>query len=77
MALATTRGKKAALVALATRREENKTRERVDNSRLCAGSPMHFDCLSCGADIQVPESYTTRPNLCDECQALKDLGWLE
>lgn len=74
MALATTRGKKAALVALAMRREDNKTRERVDNSRLYAGSPMHFDCLGCGADIQVPENYTTRPNLCDEYQALKNLG---
>ncbi len=77
MALATTQGKTAALAALGKRREENKTRERIDNASLYAGSPMHFDCLGCGADIVVPESYIARPKLCFECKALKDLGWLE
>lgn len=77
MSLATTKGKVAAIAALQKRREDNKTRKRIDNSSLYAGSPMHFDCLGCGADIVVPENYITRPKLCSECQALKDLGWLE
>lgn len=77
MTTATTQGKAAALEALEKRRETNRDRERVDNSSLYTGSPMHFDCIGCGADIVVPESYTTRPKLCSECQALKGLGWLE
>jgi hypothetical protein len=77
MPLATTQGKEAALKALAKRRAANKDRKRVQNDRLPAGSSMHFDCLGCGEDIEVPESYTSRPKLCSECQALKELGWLE
>lgn len=77
MAVATTEGKKAALQALAQRRKANKKRKRIDNSSLYAGSPMHFDCIGCGADIVVPESYITKPDLCPECSALKRLGWLE
>ena len=77
MALATTQGKAVALVALAKRREHNKTRKRVDNGLLPAGSSMHFDCWGCGDDIVVPENYITRPKLCSECRAMKDLGWLE
>lgn len=73
----TTQGKAAALAALAKRRKANKTRERIDNSSLHAGSSMHFDCLGCGGDIVVPENYIVRPKLCGECKALKDLGWLE
>ena len=38
---------------------------------------MHFDCVTCGGDITVPESYITKPNLCPECEALKSTGWLE
>ncbi|MBS3903517.1 MAG: hypothetical protein KGZ30_04070 [Anaplasmataceae bacterium] len=77
MALATTQGKEFALEVLRKRREHNKTRKRIDNSSLYAGSSMHFDCIGCGEDIVVPENYITRPKLCRECQALKDLGWLE
>ena len=73
----TTQGKDAALSALAKRRKKNETRERIDNSSLYAGSPMHFDCIGCGADIVVPENYTTRPKLCIECKAMQSLGWLE
>lgn len=74
---ATTEGKEHALEALATRRAENKTRVRVRNEDLYAGSNMHFDCLGCGADISVSESYISKPELCPECSALKKLGWLE
>ncbi|OGE84611.1 MAG: hypothetical protein A3B23_03740 [Candidatus Colwellbacteria bacterium RIFCSPLOWO2_01_FULL_48_10] len=77
MALTTTQGKEAALGALQKRRLENKDRKRIDNGSLYAGSPMHFDCSGCGADISVPEDYTTRPEFCPECEGLKELGWLE
>ncbi|MBI4132761.1 MAG: hypothetical protein HY473_01505 [Candidatus Sungbacteria bacterium] len=77
MALATTQGKDFALRALAERREWSKTRERIDNGRGYAGDPMHFDCITCGGDIVVPENYINRPKLCRECTALKDAGWLE
>lgn len=77
MPLATTQGREFALNALRDRREANKTRERVDNGSLYAGSPMHFDCIGCGGDISVPESYLTKPDLCQECRALKGCGWLE
>ena len=78
MAVATTQGKEAALHVLAERRERNKTRERHNNSKDWAGAPMHFDCITCGEDIVVPENYIPpRPKLCRECQALKDAGWLE
>lgn len=71
----TTKGKTAALKALAKRRTIKRT--PIDNSRSCAGSPMYFPCNSCGEPIGVPESYASRPKLCCECQALKDCGWLE
>lgn len=75
--LKTMQGKNVALDALQKRRKANETRKRIDNSSLCAGSPMHFDCIGCGSDIVVAENYVTRPKLCEECQALKDVGWME
>ncbi len=77
MPLATQRGRDFALKALAKRRKANKTRTRIRNGDLPAGSPMYFDCDTCGGGIVVPENYTTKPDLCDECQALKSAGWLE
>ncbi len=76
---ATTKGKDAALKALAERREENAKKKKIDNSSLHAGSLMYFYCKSCdGLADTLPESYISPPKkLCDECQALKDLGWLE
>jgi len=78
-ALATQMGKEFALQALLARREKSSKGKQIDNSSLCAGSPMYFYCKSCGglADV-LPESYISPPKkLCDECQALKDMGWLE
>lgn len=74
---ATVNGKEAALKALADRRA-NKP-ERIDNSRLMAGSPMYYYCITCGHTSDVlPECHFSTPRkLCSECQALKDLGWLE
>lgn len=73
----TTQGKTAALKALAKRRK-NQPRQ-VDNASLYAGSPMYYYCKSCGHEADVlPEGHLGRPRqLCGECQALKDLGWLE
>ncbi len=77
--LATTKGKEAALKALEDRRTENATKEKINNASLRAGSPMYFYCKACGALADTkPESYITPPKkLCDECQTLKDLDWLE
>lgn len=73
----TTQGKEAALAALADRRA--KQPNQVDNAALPAGAPMYFYCKSCGhLSDRLPESYTSVPRkLCVECEALKDLGWLE
>lgn len=74
---ATLQGKEFALKKLAERRA-NKPAE-INNSSLVAGSPMYFYCKSCGhvSDV-LPESYVTPPKrICSECEALKDLGWLE
>jgi transcription elongation factor Elf1 len=76
MGLSTEKGKEFALEALQKRREKNSKKERVNNSSLSAGSPMYFYCPSCGEEIVVPENYIDRPKLCEECQALKILGWL-
>jgi hypothetical protein len=74
---ATTMGKAVALEALASRRANQP--KKIDNSSLPAGAPMYFYCLSCGHESDVkPENYLTAPKkLCGECQALRDLGWLE
>jgi hypothetical protein len=77
MPVATMQDRETALRMLAERRDYNKTRERIDNSKGHAGDAMHFDCITCGGDIVVPENYISRPKLCQKCQALKDAGWLE
>lgn len=77
--LATEKGKKHALAELKLRREKNSKVEKIDNSRLPAGTSMYFYCVSCGGPADVlPESYVRQPKkLCDECDALQLLGWLE
>jgi len=77
MTLNTEKGKAFALKELQKRRKRNEGREKIDNGSLRAGSPMYFYCITCGEVIVVPEDYTSRPKLCPECRALKDLGWLE
>lgn len=70
--------KAAALEALKRRQASQPV--HIDNSSLYAGSPMHFYCRSCGWPTDtLPEDYfLTRPRqLCGECQAMKDMGWLE
>lgn len=72
----TQEGKRRALDALRMRRKLNQDKQPFDNGTLYAGSPMYFPCIACGTLIQVPEDYIDRPQLCRECQALKDVGWL-
>jgi hypothetical protein len=68
--------KRAALAALKQRRENPPA--RVNNASAYAGAPMYFYCKVCGAlSDTLPESYIGRPKeLCNECKALKDQGWL-
>ena len=77
MTLATEKGKDFALKALWARRKNRP--EHINNASLSVGSPMYYYCKSCGHLAEVlPESHFSTPKkLCDECQALKDLGWLE
>lgn len=80
MPLATEQGKAFALQKLATRREENESKPRIKNQELPAGSPMYYYCKSCGAlaDTKPENWFGSLPKkICDECQALKDLDWLE
>jgi hypothetical protein len=73
----TQEGKEIALQALDARRADKP--KQIDNSSLYAGSSMYYYCKVCGhiSDV-LPESYFGRPRqLCGECQALKDCGWLE
>ena len=77
MSSTTTQGKKAALRALAERREQNRDRPPVDTASLSPGSDLHFNCLKCWSDIVVPEGRVIRPELCLECLALRRHGWLD
>lgn len=72
----TTQGREIALAKLAERRAENAKRERIDNSKLYAGSPVYLDCIACGDPIAHPETYLFRTELCAQCSALHSLGWL-
>jgi hypothetical protein len=77
MGLATTQGKEFALAQLEERRKNQP--KHIDNASLYAGSPMYYYCRSCGHESDVlPESHFGAPRkLCSECQALKDLDWLQ
>jgi hypothetical protein len=69
--------KQKELDALAARKLVNKTRVRIDNAALYAGSPMYFDCDACGGEIIEPEDYLVRRRLCERCKALYELGWID
>jgi hypothetical protein len=73
----TQNGKKIALAALKERRLTKPA--PINNARLPAGSAMYFYCISCGHESDVlPEGFINPPKkFCKECQALKDIGWLE
>lgn len=69
--------KKDALKALAKRRKQSQEEGHIDDTKLYAGSPMHFYCKYCGVITEVlPELYTCIPKtVCDACQTLVDKGW--
>ena len=75
--LATQQGKEFALQALKERRANPP--KQINNGSLSAGSPMYYYCINCSHLAEsLPESHLSLPKkLCRECQALKDLGWLE
>lgn len=74
---ATTQGRQAAMDALDDRRANQP--EQIRNQDLPAGAPMTYYCKSCGhVSCVLPETWVTGyKKLCDECQAMKDCGWLE
>lgn len=80
MTLTTDKSRDFALKALAERRADPP--DQINNASLYAGSNMYYYCISCGhlSDV-LPELWdprVTQPKkICNECQALKDLGWLE
>lgn len=75
----TAQGKAIAIEGLRRRREAAKTQKVIRNEELYAGSPMYYFCNACGLqNIVLPESHIQMPpRLCNECSALKELGWLE
>jgi hypothetical protein len=75
----TSQGKTVALAGLVARREAAKTQKLIRNQDLYAGSPMFYCCIGCGLqNIVMPEGwFRSKPDLCEECTALKGLGWLE
>lgn len=58
------------------RRQANEGKEKIDNSRLYAGSPMYYYCKFCGDHTQtLPESHRERPKtVCDPCKPLREMG---
>jgi len=72
-------GKEAAVAALKARRETNAKATKIDNASLPAGAPMYYYCISCGSIADILSELHLNPprKLCRECQAMKDMGWLE
>lgn len=66
---------KLAMEQFEKRKAENAGKQ-IDNSRLYAGSPMHYYCRFCGCHTEtLPESHWSRPStVCDPCQILHDHG---
>jgi len=65
-----------ALEKFKERKAANASRERIDNSRLPAGSPMHYYCRFCGdATETLPECHLSQPiTCCDPCHFLHQRG---
>ena len=61
------------------RRKKNALLPRIDNSKLPAGSPMHYPCTGCNADIEIDELDfgPDRPKECPDCKPLKAEGVLD
>lgn len=51
---------------------------KIDNSSLCAGSPMYYYCKHCGMFTEeLPETHLAAPKVvCDPCRELQRYGLL-
>jgi len=60
------------------RKQANKGKEKIDNGRLYAGSPMYYYCHGCDDLVAtLPESHLSRPpSHCVPCKFLLELGLL-
>lgn len=67
---------KLALENFHKRVEASKLAGQIDNSRLHAGSPMHYYCKHCGTHTEtLPELHFSAPKrVCDACKTLVDHG---
>jgi len=74
--VATEHGKEYAHQELERRRRRFAKQTLPRNEDMPAGSPMVFRCIGCGAPIWVNEGYITKPDMCPECEALHNLGWM-
>ena len=55
----------------------NKALPRVDNSRLPLGSPMHYLCVGCYADMERDEGdFGPKKERCKDCELLHEAGLL-
>lgn len=74
----TASGREMALRKLAERRATYKRLPEDYNAGLPAFSPMFYNCIGCNAIFSLPEDWMPpRRQLCEECEALKTMGWLE
>jgi hypothetical protein len=69
---------KIALGQFKKRKAANKGKQ-IDNSRLYAGSPMHYYCHFCGEPTEtLPEGHMKAPKTtCDPCKLLRDHGLID
>lgn len=58
---------------------EESQKEKVDNSKLYAGSPMYYYCKGCNITTEIlPETHTCVPKTwCDPCVVIRDSGILQ
>ena len=50
------------------RKLANSKKERVDNGKLYAGSPMYYYCRLCGNEMVLPEAHVcAAPRYCNDC----------
>lgn len=55
-------------MSLEERKARNKSKRRMSNSALYAGSPMYYYCHLCGNEMVLPESHSCiAPRYCHEC----------
>ena len=70
--------KDIAIESFVRRYNKHSKEEKIDNSKLYAGSPMYFYCRGCTCHVAtLPECYISPPpRYCDSCKVLVDHGIL-